>query len=368
MLFVLSWKMRLPSTRPISAATTSLLFGKKSSSSIGIKLLVLGFQILLMIPLTVVVAFRGGCSSSSTVVLRRMMIRRRGVVAVRGATSSTTAAARKQPFGLVLDSTTTRSTSSSNSCSNCRLLSSIATATTTTTNNNNNNRRSHRWELFSSSSSSSSVEVGIQQEGGDSTVKKTLREEEEVDPGVVEGTNLRVLKYPHPSLRLPNVEVTEEEIRDGSIAQVAKEMLLVMYAAEGMGLAAPQVGINKRLMVFNVSGDPKKWLQETILINPQIVSYSPAKDSKLEACLSFPKMNGPVERSKSITVEAYNIRGKKMKLKYKGWDARVFQHEYDHLDGIVYIDRLTPEDRELVQPRLNELLAEFGDGNGGGIP
>jgi len=199
---------------------------------------------------------------------------------------------------------------------------------------------------FSSSSSSSPVE--------------------EVDPGVVEGTNLRILKYPHPSLRAPNAEVTTEELKDGSIAQIAKEMLLVMYAAEGMGLAAPQVGINKRLMVFNVSGDPKKWLQETILINPKIVDLSQAKDIKLEGCLSFPRMNGPVERSKSITVEAYNVRGKKIKLKYKGWDARVFQHEYDHLDGKVYIDRLTPEDRDLVQPRLNELIKEFeGDG---GVP
>jgi peptide deformylase len=208
--------------------------------------------------------------------------------------------------------------------------------------------RSILVQLSSSSSSSSSSPV------------------EEVDPGVVEGTNLRVLKYPHPSLRAPNAEVTSEEIKDGSIAQIAKEMLLVMYAAEGMGLAAPQVGINKRLMVFNVSGDPKKWLQETILINPKIVDLSQAKDIKLEGCLSFPRMNGPVERSKSITVEAYNVRGKKIKLKYKGWDARVFQHEYDHLDGKVYIDRLTPEDKDLVQPRLNELINEFeGDG---GVP
>ena len=186
--------------------------------------------------------------------------------------------------------------------------------------------------------------------------------EEEVDPGVVEGTNLRVLKYPHPALRAPNVDVTEEELKDGTIAKIAKEMLLVMYASVGMGLAAPQVGINKRLMVFNISGDPKKWLLETILVNPKIVQYSDSKDIHYEGCLSFPKMNGPVERSKAITVEALNIKGKKITKKYKGWDARLFQHEYDHLDGKVYIDRLIDEEKLKVQPRLDELIAEFGEG------
>ena len=74
----------------------------------------------------------------------------------------------------------------------------------------------------------------------------------------MEGTDLRVLKYPHPSLRAPNAEITEAELKDGSISRIAKEMFAVMYAAAGVGLAAPQVGVNKRLMVYNESGDKKE--------------------------------------------------------------------------------------------------------------
>jgi peptide deformylase len=115
-------------------------------------------------------------------------------------------------------------------------------------------------------------------------------------------------------------------------------------------------------MVFNESGDPKKWLTETILVNPKIVEYAPTTDLHAEGCLSFPDTNGDVERSKWIKVEAMNTKGKKVKKKYTGWEARVFQHEYDHLDGKVYIDRLDEENRKNVQPVLDQLIQEFGPG------
>jgi peptide deformylase len=174
---------------------------------------------------------------------------------------------------------------------------------------------------------------------------------------------LRIVKYPHPALRSNNEEVTLEELKDSTeIADLAKGMLKVMYAAEGVGLAAPQVGVNKRLMVYNPTGDSKRWLDEAILVNPKIVEYSEAKDEEIEGCLSFPDMSGEVVRSKWIKVEAMNLKGKKMKKKFTGWEARIFQHEYDHLDGTVYIDRLSEEARAKVQPRLDELIEEFGDG------
>jgi peptide deformylase len=185
---------------------------------------------------------------------------------------------------------------------------------------------------------------------------------EEVDPGKVEGTDLRVLKYPHPALRADNVEVTEDELKSGEIGKIAKEMFLVMYATQGVGLAAPQVGINKRLMVYNQSGDKKKWLDEVIMVNPKIVEYSESVDVEREGCLSFPGMNGEVQRSKWIKVEALNLKGKKIKKKFNGWEARIFQHEYDHLDGILYPDRLTEEGKEEVKGRLEELIQEFGQG------
>jgi len=186
--------------------------------------------------------------------------------------------------------------------------------------------------------------------------------EEEVDPGKVEGTDLRVLKYPHPALRADNVEVTEEELKSGEISKIAKEMFLVMYATKGVGLAAPQVGINKRLMVYNQSGDKKKWLEEVIMVNPKIVEFSESVDVEREGCLSFPGMNGEVQRSKWIKVEAVNLKGKKIKKKFNGWEARIFQHEYDHLDGVLYPDRLTEEGKEEVKGRLEELIQEFGQG------
>jgi peptide deformylase len=151
-----------------------------------------------------------------------------------------------------------------------------------------------------------------------------------------------------------------DEIQNGSIAKIAREMFLIMYAAQGVGLAAPQVGINKRLMVYNESGDRSKWLNEVILINPVITEFSDTTDIEIEGCLSFPQMNGSVQRSKWIKVEAMNLKGKTIKKKYKGWEARIFQHEYDHLDGIVYIDRLIDDENKqtVVEPRLKELIQQ----------
>mmetsp|Transcript_36476 Transcript_36476/g.44588 ORF Transcript_36476/g.44588 Transcript_36476/m.44588 type:complete len:254 (-) Transcript_36476:170-931(-) len=190
----------------------------------------------------------------------------------------------------------------------------------------------------------------------------TNQQKEEVDPGAVAGTTLRIVKYPHPSLRAENMEISEDELRSGDISKLAKEMFLLMYAAEGVGLAAPQVGVNKRLMVYNPTGDKTKWLDETVLVNPRIVTFSDGRDVDIEGCLSFPDMNGDVERSKWIKVEAMSLKGKKMKKKFKGWEARIFQHEYDHLDGVVYIDRLSEEDRNEIQPKLDALVEGFGDG------
>jgi peptide deformylase len=186
--------------------------------------------------------------------------------------------------------------------------------------------------------------------------------QEEVDPGKVDGTDLRIIKYPHPALRRENAEVTPEELKDGSIAQIAKEMFLVMYAADGIGLAAPQVGINKRLMIFNESGDKKRWLDEAVFVNPRIVESSEATDTLGEACLSFPDMDGEVVRPKWVKVEALNVKGKKVKKKFTGFTARLFQHEYDHLDGVVYVDRLSDEGRKAIQSKLDALVEEFGEG------
>lgn len=183
--------------------------------------------------------------------------------------------------------------------------------------------------------------------------------EDEIDPGKVKGTDLRVLRYPHPLLRAPNASVEAEAIND-ELKKIAREMLLVMYASRGVGLAAPQVGINKRLLVFNPDGDQTAFLKEMVMVNPEIVGKSKKTVVEPEGCLSFPGMSGEVRRHEWVKVEATRLNGKKFKVRYEGWVARIFQHEFDHLDGILYPDKLeTDEDRANVKERLAELVEEY---------
>jgi peptide deformylase len=180
---------------------------------------------------------------------------------------------------------------------------------------------------------------------------------EEVDPGQVQG--LCILKYPHPSLRATNIEITKF---DDDLRALSKRLFSLMYAAKGVGLAAPQVGENVRLMVYNEAGDSKKWLTETVLVNPIIVDKANTTEVDTEGCLSFPGMNGPVSRHSWIKVQAQNLRGQPFTKKYVGYEAVIFQHEFDHLNGVVYIDHLDEPSLKKVQPRLDELVAEFGPG------
>lgn len=124
---------------------------------------------------------------------------------------------------------------------------------------------------------------------------------EEVDPGEVEGTDLRVLKYPDPRLRASNAEIT---VFGPEVAALAKDMFKVMYAMNGVGLAAPQVGVNQRLMVFNPLGDKVKWLNEVVLCNPVIVESSAKTEVAEEGCLSFPGMAGDVRMQREGGREA----------------------------------------------------------------
>lgn len=176
---------------------------------------------------------------------------------------------------------------------------------------------------------------------------------EERDPGSVVGTSLRILKYPHPLLRAENATI---ETFDAQLKQMAREMLRVMYASRGVGLAAPQVGINKRLMVFNPEGEQRAFLQEVVLVNPRIIASSKKTDVEMEACLSFPGMSGRVRRHEWVKVEAQRLNGKRFRTKYEGWKARIFQHEFDHLEKTLYIDRLEEEDRPNVKDALTQLV------------
>ena len=180
--------------------------------------------------------------------------------------------------------------------------------------------------------------------------------EAEVNPGAVPGTALRILEYPHPLLRTENAPIVDF---GPELAALASEMLLVMYASQGVGLAAPQVGINRRLMVVNWSGDPEEVESELVLCNPQILYTSKGKDLDIEGCLSFPGFTADVARSRSIKVRYDDLDGKPQKMTLKGWEARVFQHEYDHIDAVLYVDRLDAAERERVQGDLDALVDAY---------
>lgn len=125
-------------------------------------------------------------------------------------------------------------------------------------------------------------------------------------------------------------------IFDDKLKQLSKEMLMIMYAADGVGLAAPQIGVNKRLMVFNEEGE-EDYGDEMVLANPKIVKASEVLKLGAEGCLSFPKIRGRVERHEWIEVEYQNLAGETVHHRFTGLSSVIFQHEYDHLDKVSYL-------------------------------
>jgi len=142
---------------------------------------------------------------------------------------------------------------------------------------------------------------------------------------------LKILKYPNDFLRKKVKEV--EDFKDPRLARLVSDMLKTMETEKGIGLAAPQIGSDLRICVARVDNIPHA------LINPQIKSFSRKREIFEEGCLSFPGKFFPVERSVKVKVKARDLSGKKIKIKAEGLLARVLQHEIDHLDGVLVIDR-----------------------------
>ena len=143
---------------------------------------------------------------------------------------------------------------------------------------------------------------------------------------------LEIKKYPDPILRkkCQAVEKVDEEVK-----KLAEEMLRVMYANKGAGLAAPQVGVLKRIIVFDLGQGPE------VYINPKILKKQ-GRMKSLEGCLSLPEVSLEIKRASKIRVEALNKKGEKKIFKAEGLRAFVLQHETDHLNGILILDRKNP--------------------------
>lgn len=122
-----------------------------------------------------------------------------------------------------------------------------------------------------------------------------------------------------------------------NVRKLLDNMLETMYDSCGVGLAAPQVGISKRVIVVDVGEGGSGPLQ---LVNPEIIAYSGVQDGP-EGCLSCPNMYGDVRRHLKVTVKAWNAEGQPVEIHAEGYEARALQHEIDHLDGILFLDKAT---------------------------
>jgi peptide deformylase len=131
------------------------------------------------------------------------------------------------------------------------------------------------------------------------------------------------------------------------LQELINDMIETMRAAPGVGLAAPQIGVGQRVIVVEYAEEPQdeesppKPKKLYAVVNPEIVRHSAETVVANEACLSVPGYFGEVERFESVTVKGLNRQGRPFRMKADGWLARIFQHEIDHLDGILYIDRAT---------------------------
>jgi peptide deformylase len=147
---------------------------------------------------------------------------------------------------------------------------------------------------------------------------------------------LKIVEYPHPSLRHPAKPLTGIT-RD--VQRVAETMLALMYEKRGLGLAAPQVGIPWQMFVANYAADPQQKELEGVYINPVIIDRRGSVEAD-EGCLSFPDLYQKVRRARTIKAQAYNLKGELLEVEVSELTARIWQHEVDHLHGILFIDKL----------------------------
>jgi len=159
--------------------------------------------------------------------------------------------------------------------------------------------------------------------------------------------------YPDPILQVKAVEI--EKI-DGRVAQLAADMAETMYAAPGVGLAAPQIGVSERLIVVDVK--PPEGEQELItLINPVIIEAE-GRCVEEEGCLSVPEIRENVARSERVLVRGLDLNARQREIEARGLLARAFQHEIDHLDGILFINRISRLKRGIIQRKMRKLMQE----------
>ena len=159
-----------------------------------------------------------------------------------------------------------------------------------------------------------------------------------------------IVKYPDPILQQPTEPVT---VFDAELRQLVDDMFASMYDAQGIGLAAPQIGISKRLTVIDLSFQ-KKPEEKIVLINPEVVEKK-GKQHEEEGCLSLPEIRDRVVRAAEVKVRAQDVEGRTIEVEGTELLARAIQHEIDHLDGILFIFRLSRLKRDLQLRKIRKL-------------
>ena len=164
---------------------------------------------------------------------------------------------------------------------------------------------------------------------------------------------LTIVKYPEPVLEQPGEPVTEfnDELR-----KLVADMFETMYASQGIGLAAPQVGVSKRLTVVDLS-QGKDPAQKLVLVNPEVI-LTEGRQYEEEGCLSFPEIREKVVRAAKVRIRAQDEKGKWFEMDGEELLSRCFQHEIDHLDGVLFIFRMSPLKRNLNLRKIRKLQAE----------
>jgi peptide deformylase len=159
-----------------------------------------------------------------------------------------------------------------------------------------------------------------------------------------------IVKYPHPVLLKPAEPVTAF---DAELQDLVDGMFEAMYEGKGVGLAAPQVAVSKRVIVIDLS-TAREESKKIVLVNPEIIE-SDGKQYGDEGCLSFPDLSEKVSRAYKVKVRAQNTKGEWFELEGEELLARCFQHEIDHVDGVVFLDRMTPLKRSICQRKIRKL-------------
>ena len=165
---------------------------------------------------------------------------------------------------------------------------------------------------------------------------------------------LAVVSYPHPALRVVAKPVKRV---DAHLKELATRMIDLMYEHAGVGLAAPQVAVPLRIFVWDPTGKRDEG-RPTVFINPTITRPRSNEEAE-EGCLSIPGVHANVVRAKTIHLHAYDIHGREIDTDFTGFEARILQHETDHLDGVLFIDRLSPEVHRAHEPSLDTLQIDF---------